>query len=146
VSEPRPYRQPYGYPGPNPYPQPYPRPPQAYPQPAQVPARWADQFAPWSSYPTLTGVGDRRLFQVRVTKHTGLVMAWYNQRYTVTGTLAQCEAAIHDAQQHNLAAGWWSIASLLVWNWVALAENAGARKVLHRQAAQRRLSGPSETI
>jgi hypothetical protein len=41
-------------------------------------------------------------------KHTGLVIAWYNRRFTVTGTFAQCEAAIKSAQVHNLAAGWWS--------------------------------------
>lgn len=69
-------------------------------------------------------------------KHTGLAVAWLNQTYTVTGTFAQCEAAIRQAQQHNLAAGWWSPMSLLVWNWVALLSNLGARKSLRIQAAR----------
>lgn len=76
------------------------------------------------------------LFRVRITKHVGLLIAWYNTTTTVTGTYAQCQAAITDAQRHNLAVGWWSIASLLAWNWIALATNASARKTLQRQAAQ----------
>jgi hypothetical protein len=43
----------------------------------------------------------------------------YNQRRTVTGAYAQCDAAINKAQQHNLLFGWWSIASLL-WNPISL--------------------------
>jgi hypothetical protein len=102
MSEPRPRRcqQPYGYGyrAPNPH-------PQAHPQSPLVPTQRVDHFAPWSSCPTPNGAGDQRLFQVRATKPTGLVMAWYNQRYTITGTFARCEAAISDAQQHNLLAG-----------------------------------------
>lgn len=52
----------------------------------------------------------------------------------MTGTYAQCDAAIDDAQTHCLAAGWWSIASLLVWNWIAISTNSGARKRLRAQA------------
>jgi hypothetical protein len=88
--------------------------------------------ASWSNHPTHHAAGQQRLFHVRVTKHTGLVLACYNQRYTVTGTFAQCEAAI-EAQQHNVLAGWWSFASLVVWNWVALVENLSA---LRRHPAQ----------
>ena len=107
VSQPRPYRH-------------------AYPQPSHVYAGWA----------TPAAAGNQPVFQVRVTKHTGLAIAWYNQRYTVTGTLQQCEAAISQAQQHNLLAGWWSLASVLVWNWVALLENHSARKALRHQAGR----------
>ncbi|WP_181447507.1 hypothetical protein [Mycolicibacterium vulneris] len=60
----------------------------------------------------------------------------FNQTYTVTGTFAQCEAALRNALLHNLLAGWWSVASVLIWNWVTLLENHSARKHLHRQAAQ----------
>jgi hypothetical protein len=76
------------------------------------------------------------VFQVRLMKHVGLAIAWYNRSYTVTGNYAQCQAAVTDAQHHNLAFGWWSIASVLLWNWIALATNASARKTLQRQAAQ----------
>jgi len=69
-----------------------------------------------------------------VTKHTGVVWFWYQRSYTVTGTFGQCEAALRDAQTHNLLAGWWGVISLLVMNWVALAENHSARKALHRLA------------
>jgi hypothetical protein len=134
VSQPHPYPQPYGYRQPTCYPHPVAAAP-AYPQPPQVPARWAAHPAPWSTYPTRYAAGDQRLFVVRVTKHTGLVMGWLSQRYTVTGTFAHCEAAIRQAQRYNLLAGWWSVASLLVWNWVALLENTSARTALRRQAA-----------
>jgi hypothetical protein len=59
-----------------------------------------------------------------------------NQTYTVTGTFAQCEAALRDALLHNLLAGWWSMPSIVIWNWVAIVHNHQARKTLHRQAAQ----------
>ncbi|ORX06928.1 sensor domain-containing protein [Mycolicibacillus trivialis] len=66
-------------------------------------------------------------------KHTGALIFWHNQRWTVTGTYAQCEAAIDDAQSHSMTAGWWSIGSLLVWNWVALRTNRRARADLQAQ-------------
>ncbi|WP_375487138.1 hypothetical protein [uncultured Mycobacterium sp.] len=69
-------------------------------------------------------------------KHTGIAVFWFNYRYTVTGTFDQCENAIRLAQQHNLLAGWWSVASVLVLNWVALVWNLNARKTLRRNAAQ----------
>ena len=75
------------------------------------------------------------IFTVRLRKHTGLALAFVNQNYTVSGTFHQCEAAIKDAQRHNLAAGWWSIASIVLWNWIALAENANARKALRQHAS-----------
>ena len=74
-------------------------------------------------------------FQVRTVKHTGALIFWLNQRYTTTGTYAQCQAAIDQAQQHCILAGWWSIASLL-WNPISLSQNASARKTLRQQAQQ----------
>jgi hypothetical protein len=76
------------------------------------------------------------IFQVRVTKHVGALVFWYNQYRTVTGTYAQCDAALTQAQQHNLLLGWWSLASLLVWNPISLWRNSSARKTLRQQAAQ----------
>ena len=69
-------------------------------------------------------------------RHTGLVIAWYNRRFTVTGTFAQCEAAIKSAQVHNLAVGWWSFASVILWNWIAIVTNIRERKRLRQSAAQ----------
>jgi hypothetical protein len=93
----------------------------AYPQHAS---------APWQA-PT----HPQPRFQVRILKHTGLLMMWHQQSYTVTGTYGQCEAAIREAQQHNLIVGWWSPLSALVMNWVALLANASARKTLRTNAA-----------
>jgi hypothetical protein len=94
------------------------------------------QYPP-TQYPTWPPVPHNQpLFRVRLVKHTGLMMMWYQQTYTVTGTYAQCEAAIRAAQQYNLAAGWWSPLSALLLNWIALATNESARKELQRNAAQ----------
>jgi len=87
------------------------------PQPQQIPPRPRDE----------------PIFQVRTTKHTGALFAWFNQRTVVTGTYAQCVAAINDAQTHNMLAGWWSVGSLL-WNPISLSQNASARTDLARQA------------
>jgi hypothetical protein len=51
------------------------------------------------------------LYHIRLIKHTGATIFWQQQRVAVTGTLQQCEAAYRSAQTHNLAAGWWSMAS-----------------------------------
>ncbi len=124
MSQPHPhYRQPFGGPQPHPYP---------VHGPARSPAPCFSQ----ANYPPPPPTGNQPLFQVRIRKHTGAVVLMFNQTYTVTGTFAQCEAALHDALLHNLLAGWWSMASILGWNWVALLENHNARKNLRRQAAQ----------
>lgn len=74
-----------------------------------------------------------RIVQVRITTHTGAVFFWLNQRRTVRGTYAQCAAALSNAQTHNLILGWWSLLSILFMNWIAIAENAGARRSLDRE-------------
>jgi len=63
-------------------------PPHAYPPPQQVP-----------------------IFQVSTMRHTGALIYWFNQRYVITGTYAQCDAALRSAQTHNFVAGWWSCQS-----------------------------------
>lgn len=120
------YQQPYGYA------QSYP--PAAWPVhgPAHAPTHWG----PRAGYPPPRPTGNQPLFRVRIRKHTGAIILMFNQTYTVTGTFAQCEAALHDALLHNLLAGWWSLASVLGWNWFALIENHNARKTLRREAAQ----------
>ncbi len=120
------HRQPHGHP------QAYHPAPRRVHGPAQAPAHWA----PRADYPPLPPTGSQPLFQVRIRKHTGAIVLMFNQTYTVTGTFAQCEAALHDALLHNLLAGWWSMASILGWNWFALLENHNARKNLRRHAAQ----------
>ena len=67
-----------------------------------------------------------RRFHLRLCEHTGAVVFWQHRSYTFTGTLEQCEAAYRTAQLHNLWAGWWSVVSLLVMNWVALISNWSA--------------------
>jgi hypothetical protein len=77
-----------------------------------------------------------RRFSVRLAKHTGAVILWHHQRYTVTGTLEECEAAYRSAQLHNLLAGWWSLVSVVVMNWVALISNFSAIRQVRKAAAQ----------
>jgi hypothetical protein len=108
----------YAAPQTMPYPATYPPAAGGYPGAGQPP-QWA---------------GREPVFQVRLMKHTGLAVMFLNQQYTVTGTFAQCDAAIRQAQNHNLTAGWWSVVSLAVMNWVALAVNASARQTLRKQS------------
>ncbi len=86
--------------------QPY-HPPGPYPQPAA------------SGYP-------EPLFQIGLLKHTGALIFWHQQTSRYTGTLQQCEQAYKDAQTHCLLAGWWSLGSLVVLNWIALFSNMRA--------------------
>jgi len=78
---------------------------------------------------------------VQLIKHTGLLMMWYQQSSTVVGTYAQCDAAIRNAQVHNMLAGWWSPLSVLLMNWIALFANWSARKALQRSAAHAYTAG-----
>lgn len=73
-------------------------------------------------------------FQVRVMKHTGIVLFWLNQYSTVTGTFAQCDAAIRQARDYCIGAGWWSLPSIVLWNWIALSHNSSARRTLYQEA------------
>jgi hypothetical protein len=134
MSQPQPYPQVFAQPTPGA--QPYPLASQPFPQSRHVAGQWAAPAGSRGRCSAHYGGGSPQLFQVRVTKHTGLLVAYYNQSYTITGTWDQCEAAIRAAQQHNLLAGWWSMFSLLIMNWVALAENHNARNALRRQVTQ----------
>lgn len=96
------------------YQQPYYDPqPQSYPPPAQVP-----------------------VFEVTTMTHTGALVFWFNQRHTIRGTYAQCDAALRSAQTHNFALGWWSFVSILLMNWIAISYNSSARKKLDYDAAR----------
>ncbi|WKG06139.1 hypothetical protein [Mycolicibacterium sp. HK-90] len=76
------------------------------------------------------------VFQVETMRHTGLLILWFNQTRTLTGTAEQCEAALTSAQLHNVCLGWWSILSLLFWNWLSLLHNAGVRAKLRKEVKQ----------
>jgi hypothetical protein len=103
--------------------QPYQQPP--YGAPYAAPPAQAAAYAPEPQ------------FQVRVAKHTGALVFWSTRQMTVTGTYAQCEAAISEAQGHCVGAGWWSIGSLL-WNAIAISQNNRARNQLRQQAEHHR--------
>ena len=77
-----------------------------------------------------------RRFHLSLCEHTGAVVFWQHRSYTFTGTLEQCEAAYRTAQLHNLGAGWWSVVSLLVMNWVALISNWSAVRGVRELAKQ----------
>lgn len=116
------------------YPHHQPQPGHYWPHP-QSTAPWP--VPPQASYPwpapTPTG---EPVYQVRLHKHTGLVIMWHHHSYTVNGTYGQCEAAIREAQAHNLGLGWWSVVSVLLMNWIAIFTNLSARTTLRRNAAQ----------
>ena len=66
--------------------------------------------------------------------HASSSTRWMSTRRVVTGTYAQCEQALAAAQRHNLSLGWWSMASVLLFNWIALYRNTTARSELRRLA------------
>jgi hypothetical protein len=74
------------------------------------------------------------IFQVSTMRHTGALALWFNQRSTITGTYAQCEAALRSAQTHNFVLGWWNFVSILIMNWIAILNNSSARKKLDADA------------
>ena len=71
---------------------------------------------------------------MRLTEHTGALILWSQRHYTVVGTIEECEAAYRRAQNHCLGAGWWSIASLILFNWIAISGNRSAIRAVRRQA------------
>jgi hypothetical protein len=71
-----------------------------------------------------------------------MVVLWHNRTYRVTGTLPQCEQAYRDAQIYNLTAGWWSLTSVLVMNWISLLQNAIAARKLRRLVQQPPVASP----
>lgn len=157
--------QPHGYPphqpdprhpAPRPYPPPSAHPQPAYPQPAypppSAPSPHGYQQAPpgWAHQPRWVGQqqpvqpgGHEPMFSVRLIKHTGILVMYHHQPYTVTGTLAQCKAEIGKAQLHNLLFGWWGVFSGLVFNWIALSTNLAAYLKLRRAARDAGAGQPS---
>lgn len=84
-------------------------------------------YHPPAPYPQPVAAGySEPLFQIGLLKHTGAVIFWHQQSSRYTGTLQQCEQAYKDAQTHCLLAGWWSLGSLVVLNWIALFSNMRA--------------------
>jgi hypothetical protein len=123
------FSAPSGHGGPAAY-LPHPGYPAAYPYPPPAGYPAAPQYL---SPPHASGCGP---FRISLVKHTGMLVLWHNHSYRVTGTLAECERAYRSAQIHNLAAGWWSLTSALVMNWVSLVSNALAIRKLRRVAQQ----------
>jgi hypothetical protein len=110
-----------------PYPQQYQQ-PYAYPQQPQYghyPPQYYAQQAPAGP-----------VFQVEVHQHTGLLLAFQSQERRFAGTYEQCLAELKRAQIHNLTAGWWSITSILILNWLALGQNRLSKRKLRREAIQ----------
>ena len=135
MSHPRPQSVPAAAPPPG-YPAPAVYPGGHLPPSGSVPHAYS---APPAGYPApheyATPHGARR-FHIVLRKHTGLVVMGINQAYRFTGTFEECQRAYRAAQLHNLLAGWWGVASLLVWNWVTMLRNETAMRDLRRLAAQ----------
>ena len=130
-----------GYHGERGYPPPgYPMPGTPYPQGGYPPHGYPPAPAGYAvpqQYPPQPATQDGvRRFRMTLRRHTGLVMFFLNQRYSFTGTLDECEQAYRFAQNHNLLGGWWSVASLLVWNWVCLLGNYNQMQQVRRLAGQ----------
>ncbi|MDP7703778.1 MULTISPECIES: DUF2510 domain-containing protein [unclassified Mycobacterium] len=87
------------------------------------------------------------MFHISLLKHTGALIFWQQQTVRYTGTLEQCERAYKDAQTHCLLAGWWSLASLVVFNWIALFSNMHAiRQVRNLAQNPQAMTGQQQPI
>lgn len=73
-------------------------------------------------------------YALTLRRHTGLLVLMQRRRYTVKGTLAQCEAAYKKAQTHNFVFGWWGVLSMLIFNWIAIFGNVSAMGKLRQVA------------
>jgi hypothetical protein len=73
-------------------------------------------------------------YKVETAKHTGMLVLYLNQQSAFTGTYEQCRAQIKRSLIHCVVLGWWSILSLVFFNWLAIAQNLAALKYLNREA------------
>ena len=80
--------------------------------------------------------GGGRQFQIKLSKHTGAAIVFVRQSYVVTGTFEDCEKAYRQAQLHNLTLGWWSLFSVLLFNWISIFSNVAAMSQLRKAAQQ----------
>ncbi|WP_244975549.1 DUF2510 domain-containing protein [Mycobacterium kubicae] len=87
-------------------------------------------------YQQPSGYQNQAIYHLSLIEHIGAVIFFSQRSYTVTGTLEQCEQAYRRAQTHNLAAGWWSVMSLLLLNWIALFSNHSAIRKVRALALQ----------
>jgi len=83
---------------------------------------------------TVPPTGALQQYRLRVIRHAGMLLAWQQTTRLYTGTYEQCMAEYDKAQQHNLLFGWWSIASILFFNWFALISNSRAAGQLRKIA------------
>lgn len=56
-------------------------------------------------------------------KHTGALIWWQQSTVRVQGSFEDVTAAYKKAQLHCLTLGWWSISSVLAFNWIAMISN-----------------------
>jgi hypothetical protein len=87
------------------------------------------------------------VFDITLLTHTGAVILWHQQTRRHVGSLAQCERLYRSAQTHCLVAGWWSLLSVLVFNWIALFSNMAAiRRVRNLSKDPRAVAALQEAI
>ncbi len=75
-------------------------------------------------------------YTARFIKHTGMLILWQQSTATSRGSFEQIAADYRSAQQHCLLAGWWSISSILAFNWYALIKNAVVFGKVKREAGR----------
>ena len=80
------------------------------------------------------GYGSQGIYEASFVKHTGALILWQQNTTHYRGTFEQITEAYRKTQNHNYAAGWWSIASILVWNWVAIIGNSRRYKKVKEAA------------
>lgn len=74
-------------------------------------------------------------YRLNVTKVTSMVLLSQRRSVSLTGSLAEIEAAYKRVQAHNWLAGWWGIPFGVIWTPVVLGRNSSALKKVRALAA-----------
>ncbi|HEX4215376.1 MAG TPA: hypothetical protein VIA06_18810 [Candidatus Dormibacteraeota bacterium] len=121
----------------------FPPPPQQSPVPSAQPGGFPPPpqgqpggFAPTPAQAPSGGAGGRYFLTLR--RHTGMVVYWQTRRTRFEGGYETLMREYQAAQRHNLMFGWWSISSILFFNWLILFQNQRAKRQLDQLVA-----GPS---
>ena len=70
-----------------------------------------------------TGAATNDALTASFIKHTGMLLLWQQNTRHHRGTFDQITTQYKQAQLHCLLAGWWSISSVIFFNWFALGKN-----------------------
>jgi hypothetical protein len=96
--------------------------PQGYAPPQQHPGYQQPGYQPHPGYQQ-QAYQQQAVVSAEFLKHTGALIWWQQSTVRVQGSFEDVTAAYKKAQLHCLTLGWWSISSVVAFNWIALISN-----------------------